>query len=133
MKPISFHILRVGLAITFLWIGILILQSPEGWGSYIQPWVEKFLPFSIKETMISTAIFDLLVGFLLLIDSYVWIAALLGAVHLIIVLVVSGITEVTVRDIAILAGSVALFFESFPPKFLGIFKNKDTSSMTPIQ
>jgi hypothetical protein len=32
MIKTSFHILRVGLAITFLWIGVLIFKNPESWG-----------------------------------------------------------------------------------------------------
>ena len=35
MNRTSFHILRVGLAVTFLWIGILILKNPEAWGGYL--------------------------------------------------------------------------------------------------
>lgn len=118
MKKTSFHILRVGLAITFLWIGILIFKNPEAWGGYLQPWAAGILPIPLKQAMISTAILDVAIGTLLLIDSLVWLAALVGAVHLIIVLTVSGITEITVRDIAILAATVALMADSLPQAIL---------------
>lgn len=118
MKKTSFHILRVGLAITFLWIGILIFKNPEAWGGYLQPWAAGILPIPLKQAMISTAILDVAIGTLLLIDSFVWLAALVGAVHLIIVLTVSGITEITVRDIAILAAAVALMADSLPQAIL---------------
>lgn len=114
MNKTSFHILRVGLAITFLWIGILIFKEPGAWGSYIQPWAVKLLPLPINDMMIGTAFLDVIIGFLLLIDSLVWIAALLGTIHLIIVIICSGITEIIVRDIGILAGVVALFVDSLP-------------------
>lgn len=130
MKDASYHTLRVGLAITFLWVGILIFQSPEAWGGYIQPWAYDLLPLGGKEIMLTTAVFDVIVGFLLLIDSYLWIATLLASLHLIVVLVVSGITEVTVRDIAILTGSIALFIESIPESIVNRFTKKPT---TPIQ
>jgi uncharacterized membrane protein YphA (DoxX/SURF4 family) len=122
MSKSSFHILRVGTAITFLWIGILILKEPDAWGGFILPWVEKLLPISIHDTMISTAILDLIIGALLLFDTLVWIAAFLGAGHMLIVLTVSGINEVTVRDIAILAGSIALFADSLPQSIIDKFK-----------
>lgn len=64
--------------------------------------------------MVSTAILDIVVGALLLFDVLVWLGALAAALHLIMVLAVSGINEVTVRDIAILAGSIALFFDCLP-------------------
>ena len=110
----SYHILRFGLAITFVWIGILILKSPESWGGYLQPWAVGFLPISIKQALISTAILDILIGILLLIDWFTWLAALIGALHIIIVLTVSGITDITVRDIGLLTGCIALIIESIP-------------------
>lgn len=116
-KP-SFHILRVGMAITFLWIGILIFKQPEAWGGYLQPWALDLLPVPISQAMIGTAVLDIVIGFLLLIDTYVWAAALVGAIHIIIVLTVSGITDITVRDIAILAGEIALMVDSLPKKIV---------------
>jgi len=47
MKKTSFHFLRVGLAITFLWIGILIFKNPEAWGGYLEPWAVGLLPIPL--------------------------------------------------------------------------------------
>lgn len=110
----GFHILRVGIAITFLWIGILILKEPTSWGGFIQPWAMKLLPFSLKEAMIGAAIFDIIIGFLLLIDYKTWIAAFLGSLHLVVVLMVSGINAITIRDIGLLAGALGIFTDSAP-------------------
>ena len=117
MKKTSFHILRVGLAVTFLWIGVLILRQPEAWGGYLQPWAARLLPVPIPQALMGTAILDLAVGALLLLDALVWIAALVGALHLLIVLITSGITDITVRDIGLLAAAVALMAESLPASF----------------
>jgi len=124
MKKTSFHILRVGMAITFLWIGVLIFKEPEAWSGYIQPWAVGLLPGSLEQAMISTAILDILIGLLLLIDRWVWIAALVGTIHLVIVLAVSGITDITVRDIGLLAGTVALMADSLPPYIINKLKTK---------
>lgn len=114
MQKSSFHILRVGTAITFLWIGVLIFKNPEAWGGYLTPWAAGLLPVPLREAMIGTAVLDVLIGFALLVDVYVWLAALLGALHIVTVLTVSGITDVTVRDIAILAATVALMADALP-------------------
>jgi len=114
MKKTSFHILRVGLAITFLWIGVLIFKNPESWGGYLQPWAGGLLPVPLEQAMIGTAILDIVIGFFLLIDILTWLAALVGAVHLIIVLAVSGITDITVRDIGLLVAALALMIDSLP-------------------
>lgn len=118
MRKTSFHFLRVGLAITFLWIGILIFKNPEAWGGYLQPWAAGLLPIPLTQVMLGTAILDITVGTFLLVDFLPWLAAIVGAAHLIIVLTVSGITDITVRDIGLLAGLLALLIESLPPRIL---------------
>ena len=122
MNKTSFHILRVGLAVTFLWIGVLILKQPEAWGGYLMPWAAGLLPIPIEQAMMGTAVLDIAIGILLLFDYFVWLAALVGTIHLIIVLAVSGITDITVRDIGILAATIALMADSLPKVFVDKIK-----------
>lgn len=110
----SFHVLRVGLAITFLWIGVLIFKQPEAWGGYLQPWAAGLLPIPLNQAMIGTVILDVVIGVLLLTDIFVWLATIIGAIHLVIVLATSGITDITVRDIGLLAGMTAIMVDSLP-------------------
>ena len=114
MKKTSFHILRVGLGITFLWIGVLIIKNPEAWGGYLQPWAFGLLPIPLAQAMIGTAILDIIIGVFLLFDFMPWLAGLVGAIHLITVLTVSGITDITVRDIGLLVAVLALMIDSLP-------------------
>jgi uncharacterized membrane protein YphA (DoxX/SURF4 family) len=114
MNRASFHVLRVGVAVTFLWIGVLIFKDPQAWGGFLEPWAAGLVPVPLREAMIGTAVLDILIGILLLIDVHVWLAALVGSIHLVIVLTVSGITEITVRDLAILAATLALMADALP-------------------
>lgn len=123
MSKASFHILRVGLGITFLWIGVLIFKQPEAWGGYLKPWAAGLLPIPLSQAMIATAILDILVGFLLLVDTFTWLASLLAIIHLVLVLIVSGITDITVRDIAILAVAIAILLDSLPKNLKSKFFN----------
>lgn len=113
-NKISLHTLRIGVAITFLWIGVLIFKDPEGWGGFLRPWAVNFLPVPIKQAMFGTAALDVTLGLLMLINRYVWLAALVGSAHLAGVLIVSGIDAVTVRDIGLLAATAALCLETLP-------------------
>ena len=115
MGKISFHILRIGLVVTFLWIGVLILKNPEAWGGYMRPWAAGLLPVPVTQVMIGTAILDIVIGAFLLINFLPRLVAIVGAVHLAIILIVSGITDITVRDIGLLAGMLALVIDS-PPR-----------------
>ena len=104
------------MTITFLWIGILIFQNPEAWGGYLQPWVANLLPVPLYQAMVGTAILDMAIGALLLLNFLTWFAALVGAAHLVTVLIASGITEITARDIGLLAGAMALMIDALPRK-----------------
>jgi hypothetical protein len=116
------------MAITFLWIGVLIFKQPEAWGGYLQPWAAGLLPVPIEQAMIGTAILDIVIGALLLTDTFVWLAALAGALHLVVVLTTSGITDITVRDIAILAGALALMADSLPENIANRIKSWQNKS-----
>ena len=102
------HIIRVGIAITFLWIGVLIFKNPEAWGRLLFPWAAGLLPIPLKSAMLGTAIFDSAVGLFLLLDLWTLMFSALGFVHLLAVIAVVGITAGTVRDIGLAAGLFAL-------------------------
>jgi uncharacterized membrane protein YphA (DoxX/SURF4 family) len=112
-----YHIIRVGLGITFLWIGVLIFRNPESWSGYLLPWAAGILPVPLTQAMLGTAFLDIVVGFFLLVDLYTWIAAAFATLHLLLVLATSGITDITVRDIGLLAAAFALLIESLPAQY----------------
>ena len=114
MRKIPLHILRIGLAVTFLWIGVLIIMQPVQWGSYMQVWASRLLPLPIEPMMLSVGVFDIVIGALLILGVIIPLAAALAALHLASVLVVSGITDITVRDVGLLAAALALSIESLP-------------------
>lgn len=114
MKNEVFHIVRVGTAITFLWIGILIFREPEAWGGLLQPWAAGLLPLPIKEAMIGTATLDLAIGFFLLIDKWTFLFSALALFHLVTIIVVVGIDAITVRDIGLASSALALVIASRP-------------------
>jgi len=72
------------------------------------------LPIPLAQVMIGTAILDITIGALLLVDNLTWFVALFGAIHLVMVLMVSGITDITVRDIGLLVGMLAIMIDSLP-------------------
>ena len=91
-----------------MWIGILIFRKPEAWGFYLQSQAIDLLPIPSREVMIETVLLDISIGVLFLIDVLTWTAALLGAIHLMIVLITSGINAIAVRNIGLLAAFITL-------------------------
>jgi uncharacterized membrane protein YphA (DoxX/SURF4 family) len=119
MKPLAYHVLRLGLAVTFIWVGVLIFMEPTAWGGLMQPWAAGLLPVPVELAMRGTAVLDVLIGAALLVNLFTWAAAGLGALHLVVVLLTTGITDVTVRDIGLLTSSVALALWVWPENFFG--------------
>ena len=72
----------------------------------------------LKTAMISVSVLDISVGLALLTGFFVWPAALAGSLHLIIVMTVSGINAITVRDVGLLAATIAIFVNSFHFPFI---------------
>ncbi|MEK7084496.1 MAG: DoxX family membrane protein [Patescibacteria group bacterium] len=112
MERTGFHLLRFFIGITFVWIGILILQDPIGWSGYLEPWARNLLILPIEMTMMITGVFDVVVGVLFLLNLFVRWAGFLGALHIVVVLATSGLNEATIRDIGILGGTLALAFSA---------------------
>ncbi|MDP3724239.1 MAG: DoxX family membrane protein [bacterium] len=116
MQRFARPVLRTGLGITFVWIGILILQDPLAWGGYLEPWAVSLLPMPLEQVMVSTGVLDIVIGVFLIVNLFPWIAALAATVHLVMVLLTSGFTAVTVRDIGLLGAAMSLLFFNWQKK-----------------
>jgi uncharacterized membrane protein YphA (DoxX/SURF4 family) len=111
MNKNAFLVLRIGLGITFIWIGILIFQNPENWAAMMQPWAKALLPVSPVLALQATAFLDVLTGGCLIIGLFLPLASLYGAAHVAVVLVTVGVNESTVRDIGLLGAMFAILVE----------------------
>ncbi|HAV11511.1 MAG TPA: hypothetical protein DCX32_03125 [Candidatus Moranbacteria bacterium] len=115
METTPKYILKFGIGITFFVTGFLILLNPEGWALMIKPWALELLPVPAVSVMVTTAYFDMLLGIWLMIEWKSWISYALASLHLAMVLAVSGIDEVTYRDIGLLAATLALLISGKLP------------------
>lgn len=104
----SYFVLRVGLGLTFMWIGIDILRHPEMWLGY----VPTNLPLGMTREfgLRLNGVFDVGLGLLMVIRMFPKIVAGLAAIHLAGVLVSYGVDAVTIRDVGLLGSALALFF-----------------------
>ena len=130
-KPLSYHLLRIGLGIVFLWIGVMIFQDPVGWSTFIRPWAARLIPVPLVQAMQETAALDVIVGALLVSGLLVWAAAALGAFHLAVVLVTSGVNATTVRDIGLLGACLSLAAATWPERLRPRFAKKNEDEKIP--
>lgn len=98
--------LSLGLGIVFLWIGVDIIRHPDSWIGYLP----ANIPLGIERTLALkiNAIFDMVLGVLLIARWWPKIAAGLAVLHLVGILATQGIDAVIIRDIGLLGCALAL-------------------------
>lgn len=115
MIPTAFLIIRLGLAFTFVWTGVLIFKDVPSWAGILRnSWIIRFLPTSPESAMRGTAILDIAIGLWLLTGVFLWVSSLAAGLHLISVLLVTGIMAPSYRDVGLLAAATGLLLYALP-------------------
>lgn len=116
MSSPALTILRIGLGITFVWLGYQIWLEPLAWGSFMLPWAQELLPRPLEEFMKMTAIIDIVIGIWFIVGWKIWIPALLASAHLFGVLITTtGSLQLAIsRDVGLLAGTLAILADTLP-------------------
>ena len=109
-KNYSIPIIRIGLALVLLWFGIDEIINPENWFGYIPSWLTSILPLDIGTFIIMNGIFEIIVGFLLLIGLHTRIIAFIAALHLLSITIAVGYNDIAVRDFGLTLMAVSLIF-----------------------
>ena len=111
---ISHLILRLSLAIVFLWFGIDKFFHPVYW---LNAWMPDFVinlgtifHISANSLVYSIGVIELLVGISLASNMFIDFFAIIAIVFLIGISLFYGFNEVLVRDIGIIGGLLALVF-----------------------
>ena len=111
---ISHLILRLSLALVFLWFGVDKFFHPVYW---LNAWTPNFLinfvmalHISANSLVYSIGVVELLVGISLVSNMFVDLFALVAAVFLIVISLFYGFNEILVRDVGLIGGLLALVF-----------------------
>ena len=107
-------VVRIGIALVFLWFGISQVTDPSVWTALIPDYV-KALPLSDMQLVLGNGIFEIIFGTLLLIGLWTRISALLLSIHLLHILTVVGYNAIGVRDFGLLLACVSIFLYGADP------------------
>ncbi len=107
---LAMFLLRVALAIPFLYAAIASFLQPEAWVGFFPPWL-LFIPGSVLLTIFS--LYELALAFWLLSGKQAYYAALLAALSLAGIIVFNlGALDIVFRDLGLLFAALALLFLS---------------------
>lgn len=104
--------LRLGLGAVFLWFGVDKFIQPQYWvDAWMPQWAQQFaqsIGMSVANAIFLVGIFEVLVAISLVTGFFSRVFAAAAIVFLVAILAVSGLNEVVVRDIGLIAALVAL-------------------------
>ncbi len=104
--------IRIGLAAVFLWFGVNKFIQPQSWvDAWMPQWAQHAalaVGMSATNAVFLLGIFEVLVAISLATGFFTRAFASAAAVFLLVVLVVSGLNGIVVRDIGLIAALVAL-------------------------
>jgi uncharacterized membrane protein YphA (DoxX/SURF4 family) len=112
-KEIGVYILRLGLAVVFLYFGISQILDQSKW-IYFVP--DRFLNFYINEVLkqklvFINGIFDLIIALSLISGIFIRIFSILGFIHLLSITIFSlGFEPSGIRDLGLAFAMLSLFF-----------------------
>jgi hypothetical protein len=127
---LSFLFLRVGLGLTFLWIGINIFRNPDIWIGYVP--ANPGFGLTREIALMIGGAFDITLGAILLLRMWTKVAGWLVAAHMVAIIAVHGIDPVLIRDVGLLGAGLSLAF--WPMRYrrrklwgiFGLFSRRDS-------
>lgn len=100
-------VLRISMALVFLWFAINQLISPSNWTGYLPNFL---LNTSNPEFFIyMNAIFEIIFGSTLILGMFTRISALLLGIHLLGISITMGWTAIAIRDYGLAFATITIF------------------------
>ncbi len=117
-------VLRVGLALVFLWFGSQQLMNPSDWAGLIPESIVSISSISALNFVFLNGLFEVVFGVALLVGFYTRIVALLLALHLFGIAFTVGYNDVGVRDFGLAVSTLAVAMQGPGLISLDAFLNK---------
>ena len=111
MKPRTewgIFILRIGLAVLFLWFGFSQFLDQAAWTSWVPEWAMNLSGLEAEMIVLLNGGLEIALGVLLALGLYIRPAAVLLGLHLALITFEIGLNSVGMRDFAIMAATFAL-------------------------
>ena len=123
IKPYGPAIVRVGIALVYLYFGISQLRNPSSFIGWL-PTEAALIPLSSRTLIIMNGTFEIFLGSLLLLGLYTRISALLLGLHLAAITVSVGFNDIGARDFGLTLATLSLAFSGSKLNLDSFFKHK---------
>jgi uncharacterized membrane protein YphA (DoxX/SURF4 family) len=110
-RTIAPVILRIGLALVFLWFGWQQLSDTALWTGLIPPFYTDLSGLSAVTFVLINGWFEIIFGILLLLGIFTRVTAFLLALHMLHITFTVGYNGVGVRDFGLAMGIISVFLQ----------------------
>lgn len=107
MQKYSAPLLRITLSLVFIWFAIDQFRDPETWSGFVPLWITD-MGFSATMLVTANAVFEIVLGTLLLLGVFVRPVAFLLAIHLACITMSLGYNAIAVRDFGLTLATLAV-------------------------
>lgn len=121
-------LLRISLALVFLWFGISQLYSPTSWTGFVPEFMTSTV--SAYVLVILNGSVEIFLGLMMISGVYLRVAALLLGIHLTLIGLSMGYTAIAVRDIGLGLATLAVMFIGPDKLCYGLKKNEEELKVT---
>ncbi len=108
MKKYAPAVVRIGIALVFLWFGSSQISSPANWTGMIPNYAMNILPLPPETLVVMHGLFEIVFGVLLLIGFQTRLAASLLTLNLVHIIFVVGYNDIGIRDFGLFTAMVSV-------------------------
>ena len=104
-------VLRLGIAVVFLWFGFSQIKNPAGWTRMVPEYAQNLFPGSVNTMIMFNGIFEVVLASLLLLGLFTRTVSLLLSIHLFHITTIVGYGATGARDFALFLATLSIFFK----------------------
>lgn len=108
LKEYGFPLLRIALALVFLWFSISQLIAPNDWTGYLPGFIQNIKNVDPIIFIYTNAIFELVFAVLLILGIFTKISAFLLGIHLLGISISLGWNAIAIRDYGLAFATLAI-------------------------
>jgi uncharacterized membrane protein YphA (DoxX/SURF4 family) len=109
-KQYSPTILRIGIALVFLWFGTNQIIDPTAWFGFVPDSISTLTGISIAHLVFLNAVFEIIFGTALLFGLFTRLVAFLLFLHILDIAFIVGLDSLGIRDLGLSVATFTIFF-----------------------
>jgi uncharacterized membrane protein YphA (DoxX/SURF4 family) len=110
LKAFSPVIVRIGIALVFIWFGINQLTDTTAWTGFVPQSIIDISGIAVATIVHLNGVFEIVFGAALLLGFFTRFAAFFLALHIIDITYIVGLDSIGVRDFGLSMATIAVWF-----------------------